>query len=93
MREFVAKSGKDPKTINPLVPVDLVIDHSVQVDFSRDSSALKLNQDTEMSRNTERFRFLKWGAQSFENTLIIPPGSGIVHQVSNFACVVLQRLR
>lgn len=82
MREFVAKSGKDPKTINPLVPVDLVIDHSVQVDFSRDSSALKLNQDTEMSRNTERFRFLKWGAQSFENTLIIPPGSGIVHQVN-----------
>ncbi|GFE55231.1 aconitate hydratase ACN IRP [Babesia ovis] len=82
MREYVARSGKDPKSINPLVPVDLVIDHSVQVDFSRDSSALKLNQDTEMGRNSERFRFLKWGAQTFSNTLIIPPGSGIVHQVN-----------
>ncbi|GIX63878.1 aconitate hydratase ACN/IRP [Babesia caballi] len=82
MREYVASAGKDPKSINPLVPVDLVIDHSVQVDFSRDSDALKRNQDTEMSRNSERFRFLKWGAQTFENTLIIPPGSGIVHQVN-----------
>ncbi|KAK1444069.1 aconitase/iron-responsive element family protein [Babesia gibsoni] len=82
MREYVAKAGKDPKSINPLVPVDLVIDHSVQVDFSRDPSALKLNQETEMNRNAERFRFLKWGAQTFENTLIIPPGSGIVHQVN-----------
>ncbi|CDR97928.1 aconitate hydratase 1 family protein, putative [Babesia bigemina] len=82
MREFVASTGKDPKSINPLVPVDLVIDHSVQVDFSRDSAALKLNQETEMNRNSERFRFLKWGAQTFENTLIIPPGSGIVHQVN-----------
>ncbi|ORM42325.1 putative aconitate hydratase [Babesia sp. Xinjiang] len=82
MREYVARSGKDPKTINPLVPVDLVIDHSVQVDFSRNASALKMNQDTEMGRNSERFRFLKWGAQTFSNTLIIPPGSGIVHQVN-----------
>lgn len=82
MREYVAKLGLDPKAINPLVPVDLVIDHSVQVDFSRDPAALKLNQETEMRRNSERFRFLKWGAQTFENTLIIPPGSGIVHQVN-----------
>lgn len=82
MRDFVAKSGKDPTRINPLVPVDLVIDHSVQVDFSRDSKALALNQETEMNRNSERFRFLKWGAQTFKNTLIVPPGSGIVHQAS-----------
>ncbi|BAM39537.1 aconitate hydratase 3, mitochondrial precursor [Theileria orientalis strain Shintoku] len=82
MRDFVAKSGKDPTRINPLVPVDLVIDHSVQVDFSRDAKALNLNQETEMSRNSERFRFLKWGAQTFKNTLIVPPGSGIVHQVN-----------
>uniref|UniRef100_A0A3B0MJS8 Aconitate hydratase n=1 Tax=Theileria annulata TaxID=5874 RepID=A0A3B0MJS8_THEAN len=82
MRDFVAKSGKDPTRINPLVPVDLVIDHSVQVDFSRDSKALALNQETEMNRNSERFRFLKWGAQTFKNTLIVPPGSGIVHQVN-----------
>ncbi|EKX74225.1 aconitate hydratase, putative [Theileria equi strain WA] len=82
MREFVSKAGKDPKCINPLVPVDLVIDHSVQVDFSRNAKALKLNQETEMSRNSERFRFLKWGAQTFKNTLIVPPGSGIVHQVN-----------
>ncbi|EDO08731.1 aconitate hydratase 1 family protein [Babesia bovis T2Bo] len=82
MREYVAHSGKDPKSINPLVPVDLVIDHSVQVDFSRNPEALKLNQDTEMGRNAERFRFLKWGAQTLSNTLIIPPGSGIVHQVN-----------
>ncbi|KAK2198112.1 bifunctional Aconitase-Iron-responsive element-binding protein 2/Aconitase family [Babesia duncani] len=82
MREFVAKSGKDPKVINPLVPVDLVIDHSIQVDFSRNSQALGMNQEAEIMRNSERFRFLKWGAKTLENTTIVPPGSGIVHQVN-----------
>ena len=75
--------GGDPQKINPLVPVDLVIDHSVQVDVSgRNPAALEKNQSIEMERNNERFQFLKWGAESFDDLLIVPPGAGIVHQVN-----------
>jgi aconitate hydratase len=64
------------------VPVDLVIDHSVQVDVARSAHALQSNMELEFSRNKERFAFLKWGAKAFKNMLVVPPGSGIVHQVS-----------
>ena len=82
MRDAMARMGGDPSRINPLVPVDLVIDHSVQVDFSRSPDALEKNQEVEFQRNSERFAFLKWGAKAFDNMLIVPPGSGIVHQVN-----------
>jgi aconitate hydratase len=82
MRDSMKEAGSDPKQINPLVPVDLVIDHSVQVDYARTQDALQKNMDLEMHRNRERFQFLKWGSKSFENFLIVPPGSGIVHQVN-----------
>lgn len=64
------------------VPVDLVVDHSVQVDVSRSADALQANMEHEFGRNKERFAFLKWGATAFKNMLVVPPGSGIVHQVS-----------
>jgi aconitate hydratase len=64
------------------VPVDLVIDHSVQVDVARSSNALQSNMELEFSRNKERFGFLKWGSTAFQNMLVVPPGSGIVHQVN-----------
>eukprot|EP00008_Paramoeba_atlantica_P003603 CAMPEP_0201486058 /NCGR_PEP_ID=MMETSP0151_2-20130828/10110_1 /ASSEMBLY_ACC=CAM_ASM_000257 /TAXON_ID=200890 /ORGANISM="Paramoeba atlantica, Strain 621/1 / CCAP 1560/9" /LENGTH=898 /DNA_ID=CAMNT_0047870465 /DNA_START=37 /DNA_END=2730 /DNA_ORIENTATION=+ len=83
MREAMKDLGGDPQKINPLVPVDLVIDHSVQVDVSgRNPAALEKNQSIEMERNNERFQFLKWGAESFDDLLIVPPGAGIVHQVN-----------
>eukprot|EP00922_Rhytidocystis_sp_ex-Travisia-forbesii_P015762 GHVS01023512.1.p1 GENE.GHVS01023512.1~~GHVS01023512.1.p1 ORF type:complete len:950 (-),score=97.16 GHVS01023512.1:130-2979(-) len=82
MRDAMSRLGGDPAKINPLVPVDLVVDHSVQVDFSRSPEALDKNQSIEMERNRERFAFLKWGATAFNNMTIIPPGSGIVHQVN-----------
>lgn len=82
MRDAVLKLGGDPNKINPICPSDLVIDHSVQVDFSGDADALNKNQDLEFERNKERFTFLKWGAKAFNNMLIVPPGSGIVHQVN-----------
>lgn len=82
MRDAVLKLGGDPDKINPICPSDLVIDHSVQVDFARAPDALTKNQDLEFERNKERFTFLKWGAKAFNNMLIIPPGSGIVHQVN-----------
>ncbi|KAF4518982.1 hypothetical protein B566_EDAN007770 [Ephemera danica] len=82
MRDAVAALGGDPEKINPVCPSDLVIDHSVQVDFARTSDALQKNQDLEFERNKERFTFLKWGASAFRNMLIVPPGSGIVHQVN-----------
>jgi aconitate hydratase len=63
------------------VPVDLVIDHSVQVDVAREANALQANMELEFSRNKERFAFLKWGSTAFKNMLVVPPGSGIVHQV------------
>ena len=74
--------GGDPTKINPLVPVDLVIDHSVQVDYARTADAAEKNQEREFQRNGERFVFLKWGQAAFANTLIVPPASGIVHQVN-----------
>ncbi|XP_054162608.1 cytoplasmic aconitate hydratase-like isoform X2 [Oppia nitens] len=82
MREAFAKLGGDANKINPLCPADLVIDHSVQVDFSRTAEALHRNEELEFERNKERFEFLKWGANALKNTTIIPPGSGICHQVN-----------
>ncbi|MBU6140963.1 MAG: aconitate hydratase AcnA [Proteobacteria bacterium] len=90
MRDAVAKMGKDPKKINPLVQVDLVIDHSVQVDFYGDKNSLKQNVDLEFERNFERYEFLKWAQKSFNNFRVVPPGVGICHQVNleNLAHVV-----
>ncbi|KAG7200609.1 hypothetical protein KM043_001167 [Ampulex compressa] len=82
MRDAVKKLGGDPDKINPICPSDLVIDHSIQADFTRTNDALKKNEELEFERNKERFMFLKWGAKAFENMLIVPPGSGIVHQVN-----------
>ncbi|XP_030559745.1 cytoplasmic aconitate hydratase [Drosophila novamexicana] len=82
MRDAVLDMGGDPEKINPICPADLVIDHSVQVDFARVPDALAKNQNLEFERNKERFTFLKWGARAFNNMLIVPPGSGIVHQVN-----------
>ncbi|XP_061565943.1 cytoplasmic aconitate hydratase [Cololabis saira] len=82
MRDAVMKLGGDPEKINPVCPADLVIDHSIQVDFNRKSDSLQKNQDLEFDRNRERFQFLKWGSKAFRNMRIIPPGSGIVHQVN-----------
>jgi len=82
MRAAVTKLGKNPKIIEPLVPVDLVVDHSVQVDFAGSADALKRNLDLEFSRNRERYQFLKWGMQAFDTFKVVPPGIGIVHQVN-----------
>ena len=82
MRTAVAKLGKNPKIIEPLVPVDLVVDHSVQVDFSGGSDSMERNLDLEFTRNRERYQFLKWGMQAFETFKVVPPGIGIVHQVN-----------
>src|SRR5207237_910985 len=78
MRSAVARMGRDPKLIEPLVPVDLVIDHSVQVDFWSSPDALRLNMETEFRRNRSRYQFLKWGQQAFKTFQLIPPGIGIV---------------
>ncbi|MBU6338577.1 MAG: aconitate hydratase AcnA [Rickettsiales bacterium] len=90
MRDAVKKMNKDPKKINPLVPVDLVIDHSVQVDFSASKNAFEQNVNLEMKRNIERYEFLKWAQKSFNNFRVVPPGTGICHQVNleNLARVV-----
>jgi aconitate hydratase len=92
MRGAMARLGGDPRKINPLCPVDLVIDHSVQVDTARVKDAWKENEEIEFNRNYERFEFLKWGSTAFDNFSIVPPGSGIVHQVNleYLARVVLQ---
>src|ERR1700760_1717105 len=82
MRTAVAHLKSDPKIIEPLVPVDLVVDHSVQVDFAGSSAALGLNLDMEFKRNRERYEFLKWGQQAFKTFGVVPPGIGIVHQVN-----------
>ncbi|HEY8008677.1 MAG TPA: aconitate hydratase AcnA [Methylocella sp.] len=82
MRDAMTKLGGDPQKINPLVPVDLVIDHSVIVDAFGNSKALKTNVDLEYDRNGERYRFLKWGQGSFDNFRVVPPGTGICHQVN-----------
>jgi len=82
MRSAVKRLGGDPKIIEPLVPVDLVVDHSVQVDFFGSARALRLNLEMEFKRNRERYQFLKWGQQAFKTFQLIPPGIGIVHQVN-----------
>jgi aconitate hydratase len=82
MRAAVANLKADPKIIEPLVPVDLVVDHSVQVDFAGSPEALGLNLDMEFKRNRERYEFLKWGQQAFKTFGVVPPGIGIVHQVN-----------
>lgn len=79
MRDAMKRLGGDANKINPLCPVDLVIDHSVQVDVSRTADAIKQNERLEFERNKERFQFLKWGSKAFDNFTIMPPGSGIVH--------------
>jgi len=82
MRNVAVKLGKNPKNIEPLVPVDLVVDHSVQIDHFRDKNALDLNMKLEFSRNKERYQLMKWGMQAFDTFGVVPPGFGIVHQVN-----------
>lgn len=82
MRDAMAKNGGNPDLINPEIPVDLVIDHSVQVDFNGTASALEKNIDLEFKRNNERYEFLKWAEQSFDNYRAVPPATGIIHQVN-----------
>jgi aconitate hydratase len=82
MRGVANKMGKDPKSIEPLVPVDLVVDHSVMIDYFGTKDALDLNMKVEFSRNKERYQFLKWGMQAFDTFGVVPPGFGIVHQIN-----------
>ncbi|MBS1187603.1 MAG: acnA [Burkholderiaceae bacterium] len=82
MRNVAHKMGKNPKNIEPLVPVDLVVDHSVQIDHFREKRALDLNMKLEFTRNNERYQFMKWGMQAFDTFGVVPPGFGIVHQVN-----------
>ncbi len=82
MRGVASKMGKNPKNIEPLVPVDLVVDHSVQIDHFREKAALDLNMKLEFQRNNERYQFMKWGMQAFDTFGVVPPGFGIVHQVN-----------
>jgi aconitate hydratase len=82
MRSAAVRLGKNPKIIEPLVPVDLVVDHSVQVDFAGSADALRQNLELEFERNRERYQFLKWGMQAFDTFKVVPPGIGIVHQVN-----------
>ena len=82
MRAAMKRAGGDPQRINPLVPVDLVIDHSVQVDEYGSAAALLMNTDREFERNRERYEFLKWGQKAFRNFGVVPPGTGIIHQVN-----------
>ena len=82
MRNVAADMGRDAKTIEPLVPVDLVVDHSVMVDHYGTKQALDLNMKLEFQRNQERYQFMKWGMQAFDTFGVVPPGFGIVHQVN-----------
>ncbi len=82
LRDAMLRMGGDPKKINPIVPVDLVIDHSVQVDYFASSDALALNSSLEFERNVERYEFLHWGQKAFSNFRVVPPATGIVHQVN-----------
>lgn len=93
MRSAMARLGGDPAEINPVIPVDLVIDHSVQVDFFASMDALQRNAEIEFLRNRERYEFLHWGQKSFDNFRVVPPATGIVHQVNleYLAKVVLTR--
>jgi aconitate hydratase len=92
MRDAVAAVGQDPQKINPLVPVDLVVDHSVQIDFAGHAGALAKNVDKEYERNQERYTFLKWAQKAFRNFRVVPPNSGIIHQVNleHLAKVVME---
>ena len=82
MRSAMARLGSDPEEINPLIPVDLVIDHSVQVDFFASPDALKRNSELEFQRNHERYEFLRWGQDAFDRFRVVPPATGIIHQVN-----------
>ncbi|HEV7554700.1 MAG TPA: aconitase family protein, partial [Kofleriaceae bacterium] len=82
MRNVAADMGKNAKAIEPLVPVDLVVDHSVMIDYFRRPDALELNMKLEFKRNSERYQFMKWGMQAFDTFKVVPPGIGIVHQVN-----------
>ena len=82
MRDGIIKLGGAPDKVNPLIPVDLVIDHSVMVDVAGTENALHENVELEFARNGERYRFLRWGSQAFENFRVVPPGTGICHQVN-----------
>jgi aconitate hydratase len=82
MRDAASARGCDPKIIEPLVPVNLVVDHSVQIDYYNRPDALKLNMELEFERNSERYKFMKWGMQAFDTFKVVPPGIGIVHQVN-----------
>ena len=82
MRDGIVKLGGNPEKVNPLVPVDLVIDHSVMVDFSASADALQKNIDMEFDRNGERYKFLRWGQEAFDNFRVVPPDTGICHQVN-----------
>ena len=82
MRSAVRAMGKNPQIIEPLVPVDLVVDHSVQVDYAGTAEAFRMNLEREFQRNRERYQFLKWGMQAFRTFRVVPPGVGIVHQVN-----------
>ena len=82
MRSAVARMGKDPTMIEPLVPVDLVVDHSIQVDFAGSAGAMQKNLALEFQRNRERYQLLKWGQQAFKTFKVVPPGIGIIHQVN-----------
>jgi aconitate hydratase len=82
MRAAMARLGGDPRKVNPMVPVDLVIDHSVQVDFFASPDALARNAEIEFQRNRERYEFLHWAQQAFDNLRVVPPATGIVHQVN-----------
>jgi aconitate hydratase A / 2-methylisocitrate dehydratase len=82
MRDAISELGGNPRKINPLIPCDLVIDHSVQVDYFGKTTALALNEAVEFQRNAERYQFLKWGQVAFRNLRVVPPATGIVHQVN-----------
>ncbi len=91
VREEFSRQGGDPKRVNPSVPVDLVVDHSVQVDSFGVADSLRINVDREYERNSERYAFLRWAQQSFDNLRVVPPGAGIVHQVNlEFLAKVVQ---
>ncbi|EQD54561.1 aconitate hydratase 1, partial [mine drainage metagenome] len=93
LRDAAVRGGKPPESVNPQVPVDLVVDHSVQVDSFGSSQSLRINLDREYERNAERYRFLRWARPSFDGLRIVPPGNGIVHQVNleHLATVVAER--
>src|SRR5215204_2577098 len=82
MRDGIVRLGGDPAKVNPLQPVELVIDHSVQVDYFGQANAFQLNAELEFSRNKERYAFLRWGQDAFSNFRVVPPDTGIVHQVN-----------